>query len=158
MDFYIVVSFFGYILWNIFITEGSDFSDEQFDIYVNCAIYTPIPAFILAYFSGIFLLELEDGDTALFVVAVALTYMSPLFSYTLFCLCVKVKKLVTNKCKKAVNKINKDTLKRVYKMTNEEHMREAISEIKEDLKEINDILKKMQEDIKLLEDDHLIWK
>ena len=97
MDFYIGVSIFGYILWNIFITEGSDFSDEQFDIYVNCAIYTPIPAFILAYFCGIFLLELDDGDTALFVVAVALAYMSPLFAY-----CIA---LLSKKCKKSAKKI-----------------------------------------------------
>lgn len=37
-------------------------------------------------------------------------------------------------------------------MTNEEHMREALREIKEDLSEIKNTLKKMQEDIKRLED------
>lgn len=175
MDFYIGVSIFGYILWNIFITESSDFSDEQFDIYVNCALYTPIPAFILAYFSGMMLLELE-ADAALFAVAVALAYMGPLFSYTLFCFCVKVKKLVTNKCKKDVKleiprssqqltylekykelkrEEYKDYLREAWKEYIKELSDEAksnsISEIKEDLTEIKDTLKKMQEDIKLLE-------
>jgi hypothetical protein len=92
MSFCMAVSFFGYILWNILITEDSDFSDEQFDIYVNCSIYSPIPAFILAYLCGIFLFELKDGDTALFVVAVASAYMSPLFSYCIALFCSKVKK------------------------------------------------------------------
>lgn len=100
------VSFFGYILWNIFIIKGSDFSDEQLDIYFNCALYTPIPAFILAYVWIMIEFGLEDGDTGLFAAAVALAYMGPLFSYTLFCFCVKVKKLVTNKCKNNFTKNN----------------------------------------------------
>lgn len=89
MDFYIAVSFFGYILWNIFIIASSDFSDEQFDIYVDCAIYTPIPAFILAYFWIMFEFGLKDGDTGLFAAAVALTYVSPLFSYCIASFCSK---------------------------------------------------------------------
>lgn len=92
MEFIFSIIFIGYILWNIFIIMSSDFSDEQFDIYFECAECAPIPAFILAYFLGMLLLELKDGDSCLIALSAAAAYMSPLFAYCIANFCSKVKK------------------------------------------------------------------
>lgn len=92
-----LIIFIGYILWTIFVTEGSNFNDEQFNIYVKCSIFTPIPVFLLVYLLGIFEFGVKDGDTGLFAISVASAYVSPIFVYYIACFCAKLKKQVTTK-------------------------------------------------------------
>ena len=71
----------GYILWNIFITEGSEFNDKQLDTYLKCAFVSPVPVFLLVYMLGVFVFGVKDVDTGLFAISVSAAYLSPLFEY-----------------------------------------------------------------------------
>lgn len=70
----------GYALWNIFIIKGSEFNDKQLDTYLTCALYAPLPVFLLVYVLGL-LFGLKDGATSLYALSVVAAYMSPLFEY-----------------------------------------------------------------------------
>lgn len=76
-----LIIFIGYILWTIFITEGSEFNDKQLDTYIKCAFVSPVPAFLLVYLLGVFMFGVKDGDTGLFAISVSAAYLSPLFEY-----------------------------------------------------------------------------
>lgn len=71
----------GYILWNIFITEGVDFNEKQSNTYTACTFVSPIPTFLLVYMLGVFVFGVKDDDTGLFAISVTAAYLSPLFEY-----------------------------------------------------------------------------